>query len=236
MKNLLVISIFVLPSFFVSAQKVYRFGAEFGVASSNPIIKLEWQRMSVDALGGFYARLVAERLLVSRLWLSSGLQYTRTGFSQDNTGYSDDVLIDNLGFPIWARYEVSPEHKKNKFFIQGGFYVNRSFRGILRSQYFGGVDTEELSFGNTPRQNFLRGTDFGFGVGLGWHFRFVTLRFHYDFGIRNLAPNGDDANMFKNRIFTANLGFSIPTKIGKKKMKKEEEKKPEKTSSEEENK
>lgn len=206
----------------VFAQSLYRFGGEIGVNDCFPNVKVEGQTMRVESVNGLYVRLIAEKTIVNRLWLSSGIAYVRSGFGGSYASFADKVLINNLHLPIWLRYEVSPERKKNKFFIQGGLYLNTAFRGVLRTQYSSETTTERLTFGNTPRKNFLRANDLGWGVGFGWNISNFILKFQYALSIRNLAPGGDKANMFKNRFTFISLGYTFAWKKPKKAPEKPE--------------
>ena len=207
MKNLGLTFLFVAS---MATTASAQFGIEGGLNLANMAIKSVGNKVPTQFKTGGAFGLTTNIAFSDHVYLEPGLFFDMNGCTitgPPKTYYT----IYSVTIPLNIEYKSG--EKCSSWFIAGiGPYIARNIGG----DYYGDdvlgipIDNISLKFGSSKTDNF-KALDLGFGVNMGYIIKkHLFFRFHYQMGLVNLLPNGDNDNSVK----TSALGVTIGCLFG----------------------
>jgi hypothetical protein len=132
-----------------------------------------------------------------------GLGLGNKGAKYTYPGGSAKISIFYLQIPVIAQYDFDVSNQLGLYAGLGPYYAI-----ALGGKYKDEEIKETLHFGNGDEDDFRRG-DFGIKMRLGCRLKNkpITIGLQADFGLRNVAPGGDDDFKIKNQTFGVQVGY-----------------------------
>ncbi|MBT8320370.1 MAG: PorT family protein [Eudoraea sp.] len=193
MKKLLLFAVLALFSFNALNAQV-KFGAKAGVNFSDITGEM------VDSFNGrtsIHFGVMSEFTLSDMFALQPELLYSSQGSDYEEEEFSGTVKVDYLNIPVMAKIYVA-----DGFFFQAGPQV-----GFLLSA------TDEYDDEEDDIKDFLKGTDFGFNLGLGYKLD-SGLQFdaRYNIGLSDNLDVGSsefegEGAEYKNSVIQISIGW-----------------------------
>lgn len=197
MKNFIKLSFITLALLLASNASAQllpiSFGVKGGITSSTVNTK------GTESKSGFNAGLTLDVNLPANLAIMTGVEINTKGAKMKETGYK--MNSTNLQIPahLGYRIKVIPGFRMH---VSAGPYFAQGIAG--KTEMGEGKKVKTFSGDNA----ILKKTDWGLGVGAGATvLGMVQVRVGYDWGMKNLARQGDAS--IKNRSFYASLGLGF---------------------------
>lgn len=213
-KSILMMTAFVICVALIAspamAQMKFNLGITAGVGMSNATMKdsagtsAEGKKMKLGFGGGIFARIIPSE----QICIQPEVRYAMKGVKWDDVGTSTDMKteLNYIEIPVLVKYMI-PSQSQFKPTIFVGPYV-----GILVSAKDKG--TEDGVAYDTDIKDYLKSTDFGAVVGVGFDYKIgesgmLTFDARYSLGLSNVGkdPVGDES--FKNNCIGINVGYAF---------------------------
>ena len=196
MKKLLLCAVLAIFSFTSLIAQEVKFGAKAGVNFSNITGEMV---DSFDGRTSFHIGAVAEIVFSEKFSFQPELIYSSQGsdYSEDFEGedFEGTVKVDYLNIPLMAKYYVA-----EGLSIEAGPQI-----GLLLSA------TDEYEDEEDDIKDFLKSTDFGINLGLGYKLGSgLNFSARYNLGLSdNLDVDGfeTDGAEYKNSVIQISVGY-----------------------------
>jgi len=125
----------------------------------------------------------------------------------DPFGGTVTTTINTLEIPLNILYKFGKPGVDN-FFVGVGPYIADNISGKFKeNDNFNGSASTKVNIGTGPNDD-LKPFDLGVGIDLGYGVMSgFFLRAHYQYGLANLAPQGNSQNTFNNVNYGLSVGF-----------------------------
>jgi Outer membrane protein beta-barrel domain len=207
MKKTSLVARFMLPCLFfitffatANAQKNVKFGAKFGVQSSNISFKSFDPQRSERI--GFHVGITSEISFTESLALQPDLIFSSQGFNLKGFGNTDSQPFNYLNFTIPVAYKMN--FVDINFGPYFGFLLNK---GLVNVEF---TDANGKPIDVSP---FINKLDVGLALGLTFHIKKFFVGTRYNLGLTNVG-NGKDVggiklvgNDGKNAVGQLSVGY-----------------------------
>jgi hypothetical protein len=207
MKNNLFILLFLLTGAnFSHAQIIFGVRAGVNLADVNGKSEGESTNEFSKMIAGLNLGATADINLNDNFYFQPGLSYSGKGFRLKRS--VDFLNIDATTTLNYLEVPLNFGYKAGSFHIFAGPYVAFALSGKIKV----GDESEKIKFGNNEEEDYLKGTDVGLNVGLGYQIKNFMISAQYGLGFTNLVINGDSDNTARNQVIGFSLGYEFPKK------------------------
>jgi hypothetical protein len=218
MKKLFIVLLLSSASVHMLNAQHVNFGFSAGAAFANYRVKVDNFSISADTKIGITGGVFFDIPVSKNFSFQPALNFVQKGTQYDysDMGFTEEgkTTVNYLEIPLNVLFNYNVAG--GTFFAGAGPSVAFALSG--REKYDDGIQSydEEISFGNDPDNDDMRGLDIGANILGGFRLSngfFISTGFNG--GLINLLPGGSDEGSVKSNYFTVRLGFLL--KGGKKK-------------------
>lgn len=167
----------------------------------------KWAKWISSLMPGYHSSAdenpYAPSSFAQKLSINYGIGLGSKGGKFPYPGGSAKTSVFYLSIPVLVRYDTDLNDQLGLYAALGPYYAI-----ALGGKYKDEMGKIKLNFGNDDDDDLRRG-DFGLKFRLGCRMknRPITFGLHGEFGLRNLAPDGDDDFRIKNQTFGVQVGY-----------------------------
>lgn len=195
-------------------------GGEIGVNVSNYYGETNGDPYNNLTVRKLRAGVVADYELNKRFSLQSGLLYVGNGFEplKGDRIYSKELQVHTVQLPLIATAKINVRGG-NTAFVGLGPYIAANVAG--RTNIYHQLSLPYLAYDNISRDlkvgsnadDDLKLIDYGLCANVGYLLtNGLYLKVHYQAGIPNLLPGGDEQNTLRNFNFGFSAGYVVKMK------------------------
>ena len=183
------LSAFVLTSC-VTPKFGVRGGANFATITGDDTDNLD------SRIGVFFGGLAEFEVVADKFSIQPELLYSMQGAEySDSGGFDGRFKLDYLNVPVMAKVYVA-----DGFFLEAGPQIG--FLLSAKDEY------DEPISGEDDIKDFIKSTDIGGNVGLGYQFGSgLNFNARYNFGLSDFNDLEDSSETLKNGVFSFGVGF-----------------------------